>query len=320
MILGSPEILGSIGPDGHTAGAFQFSPPAYRPRWWLHILLFVLTLCTSTFMGAIFYGWTPAELAQLGWLKLMVHPTFVGEGLKFSVPLLLILLSHEMGHYIAARRHGLMTTPPFFLPMPVPMPFSPGTLGAVMRIKQPITTRTQLMDIGAAGPIAGFIVTVPMLVAGLAMSQIREFPHDAPLVYFSEPILFKFTARVLFFPGLTGSEDILLHPMAWAAWWGLLVTALNLLPFFQLDGGHIAYALFGAGHRRWARRLLAVFVIMIGFWPGWALWAAIFVLVGPEHPPILHEQEPLDRGRKIVGWIAIVIFILCFSFAPIQLW
>lgn len=318
--MGSPEILGSIGPDGHTAGASQFPTQTYRPRWWLHVLLFVLTLGTSTFMGAIFYGWVPVELAPLGWLKLMVHPTFVSEGLKFAVPLLLILLAHEMGHYVAARRHGLVTTPPFFLPMPIPLPFSPGTFGAVMRIKQPITTRTQLMDIGAWGPIAGFIVTVPTLVAGLAMSQIRDFPHDAPLVYFSEPILFKFTARVLFFPGLTGTEDIMLHPMAWAAWWGLLVTALNLLPFFQLDGGHIAYALFGAGHRRWARRLLAVFVVMTAFWPGWALWAAILVLVGPEHPPILYEREPLDRRRKLVGWVAIVIFILCFSFAPIQLW
>ena len=317
--MSSPEIFGSIGPDGQTAGAFQSPPAGYRPRWWLHILLFVLTLGTSTFMGAIFYGWVPVELAPLGWLKLMVHPTFVSEGLKFAVPLLLILLSHEMGHYIAARRHGLLTTPPFFLPMPVPLPFSPGTFGAVMRIKEPITTRAQLLDIGAWGPIAGFIVTVPTLVAGLAMSQVREFPHEAPLVYFSEPILFKFTARVLFFPGLTGAEDIMLHPMAWAAWWGLLVTALNLLPFFQLDGGHIAYALFGAGHRRWARRLLAVFVFMTVFWPGWALWAAILVLVGPEHPRILYEQGPLDRRRTIIGWIAIAIFILCFSFAPIQL-
>jgi membrane-associated protease RseP (regulator of RpoE activity) len=318
--LSTPEIFGSIGPDGHAAGAFQLDRPVYRPRWWLHVVLFVLTLGTSTFMGAIFYGWTPIELAQLGWLELMVHPTFVGEGLKFAGPLLLILLAHEMGHFIAARRHGLSTTPPFFLPMPVPMPFSPGTLGAVIRIKQPITTRTQLMDIGAWGPIAGFIVAVPTLVVGLAMSQVRDFPHEGPLVYFSEPVLFKFLARVVFFPGLTGTEDIMLHPVAWAAWWGLLVTALNLLPFFQLDGGHIAYALFGEGHRRWARRLLAGFVFLTAFWPGWALWAAILVLVGPEHPRILYEHEPLDRRRTIIGWVAIAIFILCFSYAPIQLW
>jgi len=155
--LSSPEILGSNGPDGHTAGAFQF----YRPRWWLHVLLFVLTLATSTFMGAIFYGWVPVELAPLGWLKLMVHPTFVSEGLKFAVPLLLILLSHEMGHYIAARRHGLLTTPPFFLPMPIPLPFSPGTFGAVMRIKEPITTRAQLLDIGARPHPPGWTGPVP---------------------------------------------------------------------------------------------------------------------------------------------------------------
>jgi membrane-associated protease RseP (regulator of RpoE activity) len=316
----SPEILGSTGPDGPAVGVFQSRPPHYRPRWWLHILLLALTLTTSTFMGAIFYGWVPAELAELGLARMMVQPVFFTEGLKFAVPLLLILFAHEMGHYVAARRHGLLTTPPFFLPMPVPLPFSPGTLGAVMRIKEPITTRAQLLDIGAWGPIAGFVVTLPMLIGGLAMSRVMVFPQDAPLVYFSEPILFKVAARVLFFPGLTGGEDILLHPMAWAAWWGLLVTALNLLPFFQLDGGHIAYALFGPAHRRWARRLLVVFVLFTIFWPGWALWAAILVLVGPEHPPILDEREPLDRRRVILGWTAIAIFVLCFTIAPIQLW
>jgi membrane-associated protease RseP (regulator of RpoE activity) len=314
-----PEITGPIGPDGTAAGAFQ-SPPAQPTRWWLHILLFVLTLGTSTFMGAIFYGWTPVELASLGWLRLMVHPTFVGEGLKFAVPLLGILLAHEMGHYVAARRHGLVTTLPFFLPMPIPLPFSPGTFGAVMRIRQPITTRAQLMDIGAWGPIAGFVVTVPTLLIGLALSQVRDYPNEGPMVYFSEPILFQLTARGLFFPGLTGAEDIMLHPIAWAAWWGLLVTALNLLPFFQLDGGHIAYALFGAKQRRWARPLLAVFILLTVFWPGWALWAALLVYFGPEHPPILHEREPLDQRRKTLGWIAIAIFVLSFTYAPLQIW
>jgi len=316
----SPEIFGSTGPDGDAVGAFEFSPPRYRPRWWLHVLLFLLTLATSTFMGAIFYGWVPIELAELGWSRLVIHPVFVAEGLKFALPLLLILFVHEMGHYVAANRHGLITTPPFFLPMPIPLPFSPGTLGAVMRIKQPITTRAQLLDIGAWGPIAGFLAAVPTLTVGLALSQVREFPTGGSLVYFAEPILFKITARVVFFPGLTGAEDIYLHPTAWAAWWGLLVTALNLLPFFQLDGGHIAYALFGAAHRRWARRLLVVLVLLTAFWPGWAIWAALLVLVGPEHPPIPNERKPLDRRRVAIGWAALVVFILCFTPAPIQLW
>lgn len=313
------ESMDPIGPDG-AVGADFTSAPRYRPRWWLHILLFVLTLATSTFMGAIFYGWVPIELVALGWPDLAFHPVFITEGLKFAGPLLLILLCHEMGHYVAARRHGLLTTPPFFLPMPVPLPFSPGTFGAVMRIRQPIVTRAQLLDIGAWGPIAGFVVTVPTLLAGLALSQVREYPHDAPLIYFSEPILFKLAARGLFFPGLTGTEDIYLHPMAWAAWWGLLVTALNLLPFFQLDGGHIAFAMFGGRHRRWARRLLAVLVVFAAFWPGWAIWAAILVLVGPEHPPIFDERTPLDPRRRVVGWVAVAIFVLSFSVVPIRLW
>lgn len=313
------ESMAPIGPDGAVGADFTSAPP-YRPRWWLHVLLFALTLATSTFMGAIFYGWVPIELAALSWAELVLHPVFITEGLKFAGPLLLILLCHEMGHYVAARRHGLLTTPPFFLPMPVPLPFSPGTFGAVMRIRQPIVTRRQLLDIGAWGPIAGFVVTVPTLLVGLALSQVREYPHDAPLIYFSEPILFKLAARGLFFPGLTGTEDIYLHPMAWAAWWGLLVTALNLLPFFQLDGGHIAFAMFGGLHRRWARRLLAVLVILAAFWPGWAIWAAILVLVGPEHPPILDERTPLDPRRRVIGWVAVAIFVLSFSVVPIRLW
>jgi membrane-associated protease RseP (regulator of RpoE activity) len=226
-----------------------------------------------------------------------------------------------MGHYFAARRHGLATTLPFFIPMPFWfIPFSPGTFGAVMRIKQPITTRAQLLDIGAWGPIAGFVTSVPLLLAGLAQSQVRELPGAGAMLYFAEPILFKLTARVLFFPDLAATEDIFLHPMAWAAWWGLLVTALNMLPFFQLDGGHVTYALFGPRHRRWARPLLAVLVVLTAFWPGWALWAAILVLVGPEHPRILFEDEPLDNRRRMIGWAAIVIFVLCFTVAPIQLW
>jgi membrane-associated protease RseP (regulator of RpoE activity) len=319
--VSSPEIVGSRGPDGDAAGAFSLDHRGYRPRWWLHILLFALTLCSSTFMGALFFGWVPVELAyRLGIWRLMIHPTFIAEGLKFSLPLLTILLAHEMGHYVAARRHGLLCTPPYFIPMPLwIIKYSPGTLGAVMRIKEPITTRQQLLDIGAAGPIAGFLVTIPVLLVGLAASEPIVFPENAQLDYFAEPLLFEFFARTVFFPDLASGEDIFLHPMAWAAWWGLLVTALNLLPFFQLDGGHISYALFGAGHRRWARWLLAAFVILIVFWPGWALWAAILFLVGPEHPPIPHEREPLDRLRVVVGWLSILIFILCFTVAPIQL-
>jgi membrane-associated protease RseP (regulator of RpoE activity) len=310
-----------IGPDGAAAGAV-FSPASpYRPRWWLHVLLFVLTLGTSTFMGAIYYGWVPIELTSLGWRRLVVHPIFITEGLKFSVPLLAILLCHEMGHYLAARRHGLSCTPPYFIPMPLWLvPFNPGTMGAVIRIKEPITTRRQLLDLGASGPIAGFVVTVLMLLLGLANSESIVVPTSGHLAYFSEPLLFKLLARVVFFPGLAAGEDIYLHPVAWAAWWGLLVTALNLLPFFQLDGGHVAYAMFGSHHRRWARLLLIVLVLLAIFWPGWAIWAALLFFFGPEHPPVLDEGSPLDPRRKAIGWTTIVIFVLSFSVVPIRFW
>ena len=146
------------GPGGDPTGAFSHRP-AERPRWWLHILLFVLTLVSSTVSGGLYYGWleSPDILVRIS------DPKLLFEGLKFSLPLLTILFAHEMGHYIAARRHGLRVTPPFFLPMPVPLPYNPWTLGAVIRVKEPIRTRRQLMDVGAAGPIVGFVAILPFL-------------------------------------------------------------------------------------------------------------------------------------------------------------
>ncbi len=230
-------------------------PPPRPPRWWLHGLLFALTLASSTFCGGLYYGWLPSP----DLLDRVTDPRLVVEGLKFSLPLMTILLAHELGHYFAARRHGLRATPPYFLPMPVPLLFSPGTLGAVIRIKDPIRSRRQLMDVGASGPIAGFVTLLPFLVLGVAASGVQAVP-DSTAVYFGEPILFRFVARVLFFGELGVGEDIMLHPTAWAAWFGLFVTALNMLPFFQLDGGHVTYALFGRFHQIAAWPLVAALV------------------------------------------------------------
>jgi membrane-associated protease RseP (regulator of RpoE activity) len=261
----------------------------------------------------LYYGWlaSPDILVRISDPKLLV------EGLKFSLPLLTILFAHEMGHYIAARRHGLRVTPPFFLPMPVPLPYNPGTLGAVIRVKEPIRTRRQLMDVGAAGPIAGFVVVLPFLVIGTALSDVQELPPDVPLIYFGEPVLFKFVARTLFFPSLAEGTDIMLHPMAWAAWFGLFVTALNMLPYFQLDGGHVTYALFGRYHREAAWPLLGFLVALGFFWPGWWFWAVVLAILGPRHPPVSDEARPLDTRRRWIGWLAILIFILSFSPRPI---
>ena len=299
-------------PGGAPAGFFD-RPAHRRPRLWLHAVLLLLTVASSTLCGGLYYGWLPS----LDPLERLRDPRLLIEGLKFSLPLMAILLAHEMGHFAAARRHGLRATLPYFLPMPLPLPFSPGTLGAIIRIKEPIRTRRQLLDIGAWGPIAGFLATLPFLVAGTALSGVQEIVPDTQAIYFGEPILFMFAARGLFFSDLAPGQDIMLHPTAWAAWFGLFVTALNMLPFFQLDGGHVSSALFGRHHRAAAWPLLGVLALLGVLWPGWLLWAVVLALLGPRHPPVLDEGTPLDRRRVWVGWCALLILVLSFSPRPI---
>jgi membrane-associated protease RseP (regulator of RpoE activity) len=299
-------------PDGFSAGVFS------RPgdRLWLHAGLFLATFLSMTFCGGLYFGW----LSSPALYERLTDPRLLIEGLKFSIPLMTILFFHEMGHLVASRRHGLSATLPYFIPMPVPLPFSPGTLGAVIRVRDPIRSRRQLLDVGAAGPLAGFVVLVPILVFGLALSDTEELdPEAGAIYYFGEPLLFQAIARGLLFQNLGPTEDLFVHPTAWAAWFGLLVTALNMLPFSQLDGGHVCYALFGRWHRRFVWGLF-VALVAIGFlWPGWWLWSVIIAILGPEHPPVYDEARPLDRRRMIIGWIAIAVFILSFTAVPIEI-
>jgi membrane-associated protease RseP (regulator of RpoE activity) len=323
-----------LGPDGDVVGAFDSAMRTAEPRWWLHALLLAATFATMTLIGGIWYGWLPDDvdrvvaallqgrlsfahsLQAIGFMA--TSPRFLLPAFQFSVPLLAILMAHEAGHYVAARRHRLSTSPPYFIPMPLPLPFSPGTFGAVIRVRQPLRHRHQLLDVGAWGPVAGFLVTVPVLVIGLAASTAVEVPTDTAGLYFGEPLLFLGLARGLFFPGLPEGWDIMLHPTAWAAWWGLFVTALNMLPFAQLDGGHVAYAMFGSRHRRWARPLLAGLAVLALFCPVWAVWTAILIVVGPNHPPVVDESAPLSARRRALGWAALAVFVLSFTFVPIR--
>lgn len=329
-----------FGPGGPSAGAFESPPPRQRkPRLWLHVLLFVATAYVVTFMGGLFYclhrrGTTEnvAGFLTAVWgdhfrpdaaidfaARLTVDQAFLFSGMLFSIPLLTVLLAHEMGHYLAARRHGLEATLPFFLPMPIPFLFSPGTLGAVIRIRDPILDRRQLLDVGAWGPLAGFAATLPILIGGVALSGVAELDPEGGLYYFGEPLLFRLVARVLFFPDLAPGMDLALHPAAWAAWWGLFVTALNMLPLAQLDGGHVAYALFGRRHQRLVWWLWAALLPLGLLWPGWWLWAVIVAVMKPTHPPVWREHVELDPARRRLGWLALAIFVLCFSPVPIRI-
>lgn len=304
-------------PDGNAVGAFPSQPVPYRPRWWLHILLFLLTFASTTIIGALFWGGLPLEMARFGLGPLFADARFYLAGLKFSIPLLTILMCHELGHYLMARRHGLTATPPFFIPFPFPFG-GIGTLGAVIRIKDSITDKRQLLDVGAAGPIAGFAALLPFLAYGIAASEVGEFVEGGGTIHFAEPLIWEFF-EALFYPGLSDDLVLWVHPTGVAAWFGIFITLLNLLPLAQLDGGHITYALFGRWQRATAWPLLGVLAGLGFIWPGWWLWVVIALIMKPVHPRIWDEDVPLDPGRRVIGWITIAIFILCFAVEPIRI-
>ncbi len=287
--------------------------PRRRERWWLHGLLLLLTAGTTTYVGAGFAlnfrpGLLPAGGASPGSLTPLVQ-----GALSFSLPLLAILFSHEMGHYLMCRRYGIDASPPYFLPFPSLV----GTLGAFIRIRQPIASKRQLFDIGVAGPIAGFVVAIPLLFWGIAHSR----PNLSPVLE-EGTILFRYPLAVTFVQNLIlgqtfTSEQAVEHPVFLAAWFGLFVTALNLLPIGQLDGGHALYAVLGRIQRRAAWPILIALALLGLKWPGWWLWVVITLVIGVRHPPVLDEDEPLDTTRLAVAVLVLLIFAVCFAPVPI---
>jgi membrane-associated protease RseP (regulator of RpoE activity) len=312
-VSGSDLELEIIGPDGVPVGVVRRPPPPPQ-RIWFHALLFALTLVSTTLVGGLEFATLPAGFRPASFWQLLFHPAVLGAGLAFSIPLLTILLAHEMGHYVACRYHRLNATLPFF----IPVPFGIGTLGALIRIRSPLITKRELFDVGASGPLAGFVVALPVLFAGIGLSTpTAELPKTGVLI-FGEPLAFKLLAWLVH-PNVPPGGDLLLHPTGFAAWFGLLVTALNLLPFGQLDGGHITYALFGNLQRRFAWPLLAVLVGLGFWWSGWWIWAVIALVMRVRHPWIPDEATPLDTRRRLLGWVCIVVFVLCFTPEPVKL-
>ena len=242
-------------------------------------------------------------------------------GLPFALSILTILLAHEMGHYLACRYYGIEATLPYAIPAPPLLnPF--GTFGAVIRIKSAFRDRRQLFDVGIAGPLGGFIFIIPALIIGLLNS--KEFVFTAPVEQaweFGEPLLFQWAATLLY--TAADGSSISLHPIGWAAWFGLLATSLNLLPIGQLDGGHMVYALFGArGHRVVSyTTFVGLVLISLMSWPmlGYLLFAVITVFLGFRHPPPQTETTQLGRGRWILAILGLLIFFLTFIPVPIQL-
>ncbi len=289
-----------------------------RPRYWLHALLLVLTLVTTTVMGAqmvdSFRQNRPAFEAERLFAasgQICSHPASLLIGLPFSLTLLGILLAHEFGHYFACRYYRVDASLPYFIPAPTLI----GTFGAFIRIRSPIYFKQVLFDVGIAGPLAGFCVLLPALSIGLAYSKVLPgIANRGELVFGVPPLLWLMEKAI--FPGIAAA-DIYLHPVARAAWVGIFATALNLLPIGQLDGGHILYSFVGERHRLLSK-ILVVALVPLGlfYWP-WLIWAAMLLIFGLRHPSVI-DSKRLGSGRKRLGWLALAIFLLCFMVAPIS--
>ena len=288
-----------------------------RDRPWKHVVLLLLTIVTTTMAGAAHYAsfyldYSRAALDLSSW-------EFYLNGLWYSVSILAILGAHEFGHYYACRYYRVDASIPYFLPAPLPLT---GTLGAFIRIRQTIPGKRELFDIGIAGPIAGFLIAVPVLFAGMSLSRVTQLPLDTSgFVELGEPLLFQWVAW-LFWGTPAEGYSINMHPMAFAAWFGLLATALNLFPIGQLDGGHIAYAVLGRKSTVVTLTTVGCLVALTFISSSWFVWTVLTVVMllafGPRHPRTLDEDIPLDRNRLWLAAFGVVMFILCFTPAPIE--
>jgi membrane-associated protease RseP (regulator of RpoE activity) len=283
------------------------------------ITLFAATVFTTLAVGAQFAA-DYASNRAFGFDDLFQpytafwhQPSVLLRGIPFSFTLLGILLAHELGHYFACRYYGIAATYPYFVPAPTLI----GTLGAFIRIRSPIINRRALFDVGLAGPVVGFVFAVPALAVAIYYSKIVPAAQVNASAIFGNPLVSQMLAEILR-PGVRAA-DILLHPVGRAAWVGLLVTALNLLPAGQLDGGHILYAISSRRHRTVSLGV-ALLLIPMGklLWEGWYVWAGLLLILRFRHPPLIDPWEPLDPKRRIWAAIALLIFILCFIPVPIR--
>ncbi len=282
-----------------------------RPRMWLPLGLFIAT-CLSTFVvSALPAGVIPSDPPSLDW------GMFFWGGFCYAVPLMTILICHEAGHYIQARRYRVAASFPYFIPMPLP-PL--GTMGAVIGMSSNMRDRKVLFDIGITGPLAGLLPTIIFCVLGLYWSDVRPMPLGVHQ-YLGEPLLFKFMIHQII-GSLPPGYDVVLHPMAFAGWVGLLITSLNLFPIGQLDGGHVFYALLLKKSYRPASiilKLLAIGATIIAFAysnPMWILMIVLLFLMGPKHPPTANDYVPLGRARTVLGCITLAFVLIGFTPMP----
>jgi membrane-associated protease RseP (regulator of RpoE activity) len=302
---------------------FASAPRKARP-YWLHILLLLLTIATTLIVGArMEYNFvnglpefsikTVGDLFPVMWVY--ERPARLAMGIPFSATLLGILLAHEFGHFLLAQKNSIYATLPYFLPAPLFI----GTFGALIRIKSPIRSRRALFDIGIAGPIAGFLVAVPVLLWGLALSKPMPANIEPSALEFGYPLIFRLCHHLLapLMPHSVPLGSLYLHPIGVAAWVGMFATALNLLPGGQLDGGHILYAVTPRVHK-WVTRISIVVLVPLGvfFWRGWLLWAVILGFTGMRHP-LVPKWPGLNPARRWLALLALLMLVLTFALAPV---
>ena len=288
----------------------------FQHRWWLHTVLLLVTIVTTTAVG-LFEHYLSFE-SQFLTRAVIVDRTALIQGLWYCGAILGILGAHEMGHYLACRYYQVDATLPFFLPFPS----LSGTLGAVIKIREPFPTRTALFDIGVAGPIGGFVVLVPLLFLGLHLSNVLPVPAGMQGWNLGEPLLFKLATRMIF-GVVPDGYSVNMHPIAFAAWFGMLATAWNLLPFGQLDGGHLTYAVLGDSSRYFSVVTVLFAIVMTFISYSWFLMTLMMVgmlfFLGPRHPRVIYEHEPLAPGRRLVALFALFMLIVCFTPVPIDI-
>ena len=296
---------------------FYLPPPRrrFQHRWWRHILLLAVTIVSTSYLGLEHYL---SFDSAFGTRAIALDRAALIQALWYSAAILGILGAHEMGHYIACRYYQVDATLPFFLPFPS----LSGTLGAVIKIREPFPTRTALFDIGVAGPIAGFVVLVPLLFVGMHLSNVLPVPRNMQGWTLGEPLLFKLATRMMF-GVVPDGYSVNMHPVAFAAWFGMLATAWNLLPFGQLDGGHLTYAVLGDSSRHFSvvTVLFAIVMTLISY--SWLLMTLMMIgmlfFLGPRHPRVIYEYDPLAPGRRLVALFALIMLIVCFTPVPIDI-
>lgn len=290
-------------------------PRKFQSRLWFHAVLFLLTLAMTTLVGADHYR---AFLSEFQRHEIVPAWGLLAQGLWYSGTILAILGAHEMGHYLLCRRYDVDATLPYFIPAPLPLT---GTLGAVIKIREAFPTRSALFDIGIAGPIAGFVVLVPALLIGLTLSTIVPEPKDIGLVYLGEPLLFQWAVKLMH-GDLPAGQTLNMHPMVFAAWFGMLATALNLLPFGQLDGGHVTYATLGRFSTPISLVTVAGAVAMTFVSSSWIFMTVMMLVMlltlGPRHPRVINEHEPIGARRAWLAIFALVMLAICFTPVPIE--